>query len=158
MLDVVKLATLRAVVEHGSLSAAAQALNVTQPAVSRQIGLLERRLGTVLLRRTPRGVLATEAGRILAGHADAVLARLELAESEIRDLAGLRRGTVRLGSFLSALVHLSAEVGALLDAAHPGILLVDDLVDSRWTMTVAARELRQAGATAVLPFALAVRG
>ena len=41
----------------------------------------------------------------------------------------------------------------------PGpVLLVDDLVDSRWTLTVAARELRAAGATAVLPFALAVRG
>jgi ATP-dependent DNA helicase RecQ len=41
----------------------------------------------------------------------------------------------------------------------PGpVLLVDDLVDSRWTMTVAARELRRAGAPAVLPFALALRG
>nr|WP_210768047.1 DEAD/DEAH box helicase [Cellulomonas humilata] len=41
----------------------------------------------------------------------------------------------------------------------PGpVLLVDDLVDSRWTMTVAARELRRAGAAAVLPFALALRG
>ncbi|KQY47201.1 RecQ family ATP-dependent DNA helicase [Cellulomonas sp. Root137] len=38
------------------------------------------------------------------------------------------------------------------------VLLVDDLVDSRWTMTVAARELRRAGAPAVLPFALALRG
>ncbi|WP_421734745.1 DEAD/DEAH box helicase [Cellulomonas sp.] len=44
-------------------------------------------------------------------------------------------------------------------ALPPGpVLLVDDLVDSRWTMTVAARELRQAGAAAVLPFALALRG
>jgi len=38
------------------------------------------------------------------------------------------------------------------------VLLVDDLVDSRWTMTVAAREVRRAGATAVLPFVLALRG
>ncbi|WP_345800511.1 DEAD/DEAH box helicase [Microbacterium sp. AZCO] len=38
------------------------------------------------------------------------------------------------------------------------VLLVDDLVDSRWTLTVAARELRRAGATRVLPFALALRG
>lgn len=38
------------------------------------------------------------------------------------------------------------------------VLLIDDLVDSRWTVTVAARELRRAGATAVLPFALALRG
>lgn len=49
------------------------------------------------------------------------------------------------------------------DAAHlevPAgpVLLVDDLIDSRWTLTVAARTVRQAGATAVLPFALALRG
>jgi DNA-binding transcriptional LysR family regulator len=129
MLDIAKLATLRAVLRHASFSAAAQELHVTQPAVSRQVALLERQLGTLLVRRTPQGVHATEAGRILAGHADAVLARLDLAESELRELAGLRRGTVRLGSFLSALVHLSAEVGALLDAAHPGVELLDDLVD-----------------------------
>ncbi len=45
-----------------------------------------------------------------------------------------------------------------LDVPAGPILLVDDLVDSRWTITVAARELRRAGATAVLPFALALRG
>lgn len=44
-----------------------------------------------------------------------------------------------------------------LDVPAGPILLVDDLVDSRWTITVAARELRRAGATAVLPFALALR-
>jgi DNA-binding transcriptional LysR family regulator len=129
MLDVAKLATLRAVADHGSLSAAGQALHLTQPGVSRQLAVLERRLGTLLVRRTRHGAQLTEAGRILLGHTDAVLARLELAESEIRELTGLRRGTVRLGSFLSALVHLSAETGALLGADHPGIVLVDDLVD-----------------------------
>jgi len=45
---------------------------------------------------------------------------------------------------------------ALRDADGP-VLLVDDLVDSRWTLTVAARTLRQAGADAVLPFALATQ-
>lgn len=44
-----------------------------------------------------------------------------------------------------------------LDVPAGPVLLVDDLVDSRWTVTVAARELRRAGATAVLPFALALR-
>ncbi|MEU1971323.1 DEAD/DEAH box helicase [Microbacterium sp. NPDC019599] len=47
---------------------------------------------------------------------------------------------------------------AQLDVPAGPVLLVDDLVDSRWTMTVASRELRRAGATAVLPFALALRG
>lgn len=45
-----------------------------------------------------------------------------------------------------------------LDVPAGPVLVVDDLVDSRWTMTVAARTLRQAGATEVLPFALALRG
>jgi len=48
-----------------------------------------------------------------------------------------------------------AELGAGPGLGGGPVLLVDDLVDSRWTMTVAGRALRQAGATAVLPFALA---
>jgi DNA-binding transcriptional LysR family regulator len=129
MLDVGKLATLRAVITHGSFSAAAQALHLTQPAVSRQVSVLERQLGTMLVRRTQQGVTATEAGRVLLAHTEAVLSRLDRAETEIREIAGLHRGTVRLGSFFSALVHLAAEVGALLGETRPGIVLVDDLVD-----------------------------
>jgi len=49
-----------------------------------------------------------------------------------------------------------AVAGALAETAGP-VLLVDDVVDSRWTMTVAARTLRRAGADAVLPFALAAQ-
>jgi DNA-binding transcriptional LysR family regulator len=119
MLDVGKLATLRAVVAHGSFSAAANAIGLTQPAVSRQVSLLERRAGTQLVRRTQHGVHPTEAGRLLVEHADAILDRVKLAEAQLADLAGLRAGHVRLGSFFTALVFLSAEVGALLEARHP---------------------------------------
>ncbi|WP_068398434.1 RecQ family ATP-dependent DNA helicase [Kribbia dieselivorans] len=53
---------------------------------------------------------------------------------------------------------VGADLGAAL-AAHPGpVLLVDDLVSSRWSLTVAGRELRRASAEAVLPFALAIDG
>jgi len=45
-----------------------------------------------------------------------------------------------------------------LDVPAGGVLLVDDQADSRWTLTIAGRELRQAGATEVLPFVLALRG
>jgi Bacterial regulatory helix-turn-helix protein, lysR family len=62
MLDVVKLATLRAILVNGPFSAAADDLNLTQPAVSRQISLLERQVGTPLVRRSQRGVHATETG------------------------------------------------------------------------------------------------
>ncbi|MGK4065575.1 RecQ family ATP-dependent DNA helicase [Rothia sp. HC945] len=50
------------------------------------------------------------------------------------------------------------ELAERIDQAKGPVLLVDDLVDSRWTMTVAARELRLAGARGVLPFALALQG
>src|SRR5919107_2466212 len=135
MLDLVKLATLRAVIEHGSFSAAAQALSLTQPAVSRQVALLERRVGTQLVRRTSRGALATEAGALLAGHAEAIVARAELAERQLAAFAGVRAGHVRLGSFLSALVHLSSALAVELEAAHPelfreqGHVIEDELVD-----------------------------
>src|ERR687886_2012518 len=103
MLDVGRLETLRAVVAHGWFSAAGQALNLTQPAVSRQVSLLERQVGTQLVRRTQQGVRPTEAGRVLVGHAEAVLGRLALAEAEIAELAGLRRGHVTIGAFFTAL-------------------------------------------------------
>ncbi|MET0788321.1 MAG: DEAD/DEAH box helicase [Cellulomonas sp.] len=60
-------------------------------------------------------------------------------------------------AFRLASVWEQFDASALAVPSGP-VLLVDDLVDSRWTMTVAARELRRAGATAVLPFALALRG
>src|SRR3954447_11300450 len=119
MLDVGKLATLRAVVAHGSFSAAGQALNLTQPAVSRQVSLLERRLGTQLVRRTQQGVHPTEAGRLLVEHAEAILGRVALAEAEVAEVAGLRRGRLRLGSFFTALVYLSALLAVVLEERHP---------------------------------------
>src|SRR4051812_39237840 len=121
MLDVGKLATLRAVVAHGSFSAAGHALSLTQPAVSRQVSLLERRVGTQLVRRTQQGVVPTEAGRLLVEHADAILGRLALAEAQVADLAGLRRGRLRLGSFFTALVYLSAQLAGELEARHPDL-------------------------------------
>ena len=129
MLDVAKLVTLRAVLQHGSFTAGAAALHLTQPAVSRQVAALERQLGTLLVGRTQRGVRPTEAGRILLAHAETLLVGLERAQHDVRRLAGLERGTVRLGSFFSALVHLSAELAADLTQTHPGLVVVDELVD-----------------------------
>src|SRR3954454_6653032 len=135
MLDVGKLATFRAVVAHGSFSAAGRVLSLTQPAVSRQVSLRERQVGTQLVRRTQQGVLPTEAGRLLVEHAEAILARLARAEAELADLAGLRRGRLRLGSFFTALVYLSSELAALLERRHPELfaghagVIEDALVD-----------------------------
>jgi DNA-binding transcriptional LysR family regulator len=137
MLDVAKLATLRAVVAHGSFSAAGGALNLTQPAVSRQVSLLERRVGTQLVRRSQQGVVATEAGRLLVDHAEAILGRLALAEAELAEITGLRRGRLRLGSFFTALIYLSPALVAVLERRHPDLfagqpdVIEDALVDRR---------------------------
>jgi DNA-binding transcriptional LysR family regulator len=129
MLDAAKLETLRAVLEHGSFSAAGKALGLTQPAVSRQVALLEQRLGTQLVRRSRRGVQPTEAGRILAEHAQAVAERLARAESDIASLAGLRRGRVRLGSFFTAFAQLAPEIDALAQDRLPDVDVEHELVD-----------------------------
>ena len=145
MLDVNKLSTLRAVVAHGSFSAAGGALALTQPAVSRQVSLLERQVGTQLVRRTRQGARPTEAGRLLVDHADAILGRIALAEAELAEVTGLRRGNVRLGSFFSALGHLSTELAVLLEAQHPELfrsqpdVIQDQLVDRRTAFRHLAR-------------------
>jgi DNA-binding transcriptional LysR family regulator len=137
MLDAGKLATLRAVVAHGSFSAAGDVLNLTQPAVSRQVSLLERQVGMQLVRRTQQGVVPTEAGRVLVEHAAAILGRLALAEAEVAELAGLRRGRLRLGSFFTALIYLSSGLVAALEARHRDLftaqpdVIEDALVDRR---------------------------
>src|SRR5215207_3860056 len=137
MLDAGKMATLREVVARGSFSAAGDALTLTQPAVSRQVALLEAQAGTQLVRRTRQGVVPTEAGRILVAHADVVVRHLAAAEAELAELAGLRRGSIRLGSFFTSLVILTAQVAALLEERHLELftqredVIVDELVDRR---------------------------
>jgi DNA-binding transcriptional LysR family regulator len=129
MLDARKLATLRAVVEHGSLSAAARACSLTQPAVSRQVAVLEAQLGTLLVERTRRGVRPTPAGRLLAEHAAGIERRLERAEEEVGRLAGHRRMRVRLGSFFTAFAQLTPELEAAAERRLPAVELVHELID-----------------------------
>jgi DNA-binding transcriptional LysR family regulator len=121
VLDLRRLTVLRAVAREGSFSAAARALDYTQPAISHHIARLEVELGTPVLLRTARGVRLTEAGAALVDHADAVLARLAAAEEEISALAGLRTGRVRLASFPSACATLLPAAARQLAEAHPEI-------------------------------------
>src|SRR5690242_15274567 len=76
-MDVVQLKTLIHVAELGSLSKAADRLNIAQPALSRQIRLLEDELGVFLFDRPGRGMVITEVGREVLDHATRVMAELE---------------------------------------------------------------------------------
>src|SRR3954447_11035281 len=99
MFDVKQLRVLKAVAEHGSFSAAADALSYTQPAISQQIAALEKRAGTTPVARGSGGVRLTDAGQALVNHAEVVIARLAAAEAELEAIAGVRGGRVRLASF-----------------------------------------------------------
>jgi DNA-binding transcriptional LysR family regulator len=123
MFDVKQLRVLKAVDEHGSFSAAAEALSYTQPAVSQQIAALERRAGTTLVDRGSRGVRLTDAGRALVAHADAVLARLAAAEAELDAIAGVRGGRVRLSAFPTAAASLLPSAVALFGERYPDVEL-----------------------------------
>jgi DNA-binding transcriptional LysR family regulator len=86
VLEVRRLQIFAAVAEHGSFSAAAEALFMTHSAVSQQVALLERQLGLELVTRGPRGVEPTEAGRLLAERGTGVLGTLAAVERELQDL------------------------------------------------------------------------
>jgi DNA-binding transcriptional LysR family regulator len=121
MLDVTRLKVLVAVARHGSVTAAARALNYAQPSVSHHIARLEAETGTQLLERVGRGIRLTEAGRLLAERAEEIIGRLDSAEAELAAHVGLRQGRVRLAAFPSALGTLVPAAAARLAAETPGM-------------------------------------
>ena len=123
MLDVKQLRVLKAVSEHGSFSAAAEALSYTQPAISQQIAALEKQAGTTLVDRGSRGVTLTEAGHTLVEHAEVVLARLSAAEAELEAMRGVRGGRVRLSSFPTAGASLLPPAIAVFTRRYPDVEL-----------------------------------
>ena len=102
MIDVRKLEILRELDRCGTIAATAQAVHLTPSAVSQQLAALSREAGTPMLEPDGRRVRLTEAAQLLLSHAHQIFTHLEHAES---DLAAFRRGdagSVRLGTFSSA--------------------------------------------------------
>ncbi|MGW4930917.1 LysR family transcriptional regulator [Agromyces sp. NPDC004153] len=120
-LDLQTVRVVRQVAEHGSLTAAAEALGYSQPAVSQQLRRFEERTGIALVERVGRGIRLTQSGRVLARHAYAVATALEAAAGELAEIRGLRAGRVRLVAFPSASASLVPRLISALGAAHPGV-------------------------------------
>jgi DNA-binding transcriptional LysR family regulator len=121
MLDVRRLRVLKEVAAKGSFSAAAESLAYTQSAVSQQIAALEREAGMQLVERNARGVLLTDAGRVLVSHAEEILRRLADAEAELEAMAGLRGGRLRLVAFPSAGGSIMPEAVSRFRTLHPAV-------------------------------------
>ena len=138
MLDVTRLRVLVAVARHGSVTAAARALNYAQPSVSHHLARLEAETGAALTQRAGRGLRLTDAGRLLAERAEEILGRLDAAENELAAHVGLRAGRIRLAAFPSALSTIVPAAAARLEAEYPGM----DLTLAEAEPPEAARMLR----------------
>ena len=121
MLDVKRLKVLREVAAQGSFSAAAEKLGYTQSAVSQQIAALEREAGATLVDRNRGHLRLTDPGEMLVEHAEAVLGRLDEAERELQEIAGLRSGRVRVVSFPTAGATLVIRAVSSFRRRHPNI-------------------------------------
>ena len=109
------------VVRCGSISEASQRLNVAASAVSRQIAKLERELETPLLERRARGVVPSAAGERLAVHARKAQLASEQVAAELRGLADLRRGQVRLATTEGFSLDFLPEVIVAFRQGYAGI-------------------------------------
>ncbi len=121
MLSPTRLKVLTELAEHGSFSAAADALDYTQSAVSKQVAALEREVGAQLVVRELRPVRLTAAGEALVRRARAVLEGLAAAEAEVEAIAALETGRLRVGAYSSVGATLVVQAVAAFRERHPGV-------------------------------------
>jgi DNA-binding transcriptional LysR family regulator len=121
MVDPRRVLTFREVARLGSFSRAAEALALTQPAVSQQVAALERQAGAQLLERGPGGLSLTPAGELLLAHADVVADRLDLAAGQLAEFAGHAARELRIGAFPSALATRVPQALARLTVERPEV-------------------------------------
>ncbi|MGN4050092.1 LysR family transcriptional regulator [Pseudomonas sp. SM4] len=122
--------TFVCVVETGSFSAAARRLNIGQPAVSKTIAHLEKRLAVSLLLRSTRGLTPTEAGLAFFERAKRALEEADEADNAARGIASGLSGNLRISAAVTfGRLHIVPHLGPFLDQ-HPQ-LNIDLMLDDR---------------------------
>ncbi|MER7364507.1 LysR family transcriptional regulator [Nonomuraea wenchangensis] len=134
-----QLAYFVAVAETRHFTQAAERMRVAQPSLSKQIKALETDLGAPLFSRARGNVTLTPAGEALLPLARRMLADADTARQEVAQLAGLRRGRVRLGATPSLCAGLLADALARFHRAYPGIELLVEEGGSRDLVRALAR-------------------
>jgi DNA-binding transcriptional LysR family regulator len=140
------------VVEEGGFKRATARLNITQPAMSYLIKQLEDELGVVLFHRRPRGVVPTEAGRVLWQHAQQVIDAVQAAHDAVRELSDGVSGEIRIGTTNSIGTHflppLLWELRAKLLAVRPRLVyrssdeLIEALLNNKLDVALTAEPRR----------------
>jgi DNA-binding transcriptional LysR family regulator len=122
-MDLKQLRSFREVAEAGSLSRASDRLRLAQPALSRQIRLLEEEAGLPLFTRHGRGMALTEAGRDLLARIEGPMRQLERSLAEVRARAGEVAGQVALGMMPTVASVLAGPLARRVAQRHPEVSL-----------------------------------
>jgi len=122
-MDIRQLRTFSCVAELGSLSKASDTLRVAQPALSRQIKLLEHELRAELFTRNGRGMVLTDAGRLLLARTAGIVRQIDQVRDEIQSAGGPPSGRVVLGLVPTVSCVISARLARRTVDTYPGISL-----------------------------------
>lgn len=118
-----ELQALIAVVDSGSITAAAQRLDLTVSGLSRALGRLEQKLDTTLVRRTTRRIELTEEGKVFIARARAILGALDAAEEEMAVRRQQPAGRLRVNAATPFMLHAVAPLVPQFHQAYPRIEL-----------------------------------
>jgi DNA-binding transcriptional LysR family regulator len=121
MLTLGQLTIFRHVAETGSYSRAADALGVTQPAVSQQMRALEAHFAVRLVEIVRGRVRLTDGGRFLAARSDELLAGVAALERDMREFSGAAAGTLSVGATVTIGTHGLAPILLRFGRSHPGV-------------------------------------
>jgi DNA-binding transcriptional LysR family regulator len=121
LVTVHQLRLLSAVIERGGFSRAADALGLSQPAISHQLKALSTAVGTPVLEIVGRRVQLTQAGQLLYDHAQRILAEFEAAGSSLDELRGLKRGSIRLAGDTTVGIYVLPDLLGAFRKEHPAV-------------------------------------
>ncbi len=112
-----------AIVDHGSLTRAAEVVCVAQPALSQQLAALEDEFGVPLVHRGAKGVRPTEAGKTLYRHVRNILRQVEIAGADVRVAGTEVSGTVAIGLPTTAAAAFGMALVRAVRQRHPQVRL-----------------------------------
>jgi molybdate transport repressor ModE-like protein len=148
MVDALEPGRLRLLVEvkrRGSISAAADVCRMGQPSATKHLQTLEAAVGDKLVERHGRASRLTEAGEIVAAHAQRVLDTLDGMQDELRALRGAERGTLALGASTTPGSYVLPSILQCFADRHPGVDVDVVIGSSAWVAQRVARREVQLG-------------
>lgn len=123
LVSVHQLRLLIAVVEHGGFSRAAEALSLSQPAISHQLKALSTAVGMPVIEMIGRRLQLTQVGSLLYAHAQRILAEFEAAGTVLDELRGLKRGRIRIAGDTTVAIYVLPDLLGDFRQANPAVEL-----------------------------------